>query len=76
MMGRTVSHYRTEEEISRGMGMVYRATDTRLNPEIAVKVLPEEVTAALAGALENSGYPACDGVLRGESRSPIPGADG
>jgi hypothetical protein len=51
MMGRTVSHYRTEEEISRGMGMVYRATDTRLNPEIAVKVLPEEVTAALAGAL-------------------------
>ena len=44
MTGRTVSHYRIGEEISRGgMGIVYRATDVRLNREVALKVLPEEL---------------------------------
>jgi eukaryotic-like serine/threonine-protein kinase len=45
-MPRTVSHYRLEDEIGRGgMGVVYRAVDTRLGRTIAIKMLPAEATA-------------------------------
>lgn len=45
MTGRRLSHYQIAEEISRGgMGVVYRAIDLRLNREVALKVLPDDVT--------------------------------
>ena len=41
MIGQTLGHYRVVEQIGAGgVGELYKATDTRLDRTVAVKVLP------------------------------------
>ncbi len=47
LIGRTLAHYKVVAAVGAGgMGKVYRATDTKLNSDVALKVLPAEMASS------------------------------
>ncbi len=51
MVGKSIAHYEITQEIARGgMGVVYRAHDSKLQREVAIKVMREDVASALSSA--------------------------
>ncbi len=64
--------YRLGDEIDRGgMGIIYRATDTVLGREVAVKVLHEEFTPNSGAAFRFAGEARITGQLQHPSIPPV-----
>ena len=84
LLGQTIAHYTVTEEIGRGgMGEVYRATDTKLKRDVALKVLPESFTqdpqrvarfrreAEVLASLNHSGIGAIYGLEESEANQVL-----
>ena len=70
MLGTTISHYHITGKFGAGgMGEVYRATDSKLDRDVAIKVMPEEFSenaervALFEREAKSLVYPKLDGSI-------------
>jgi len=68
LSGTTVSHYRNLDKLGSGMGVVHRAEDERLGPQVAIKFLPENVSRDRQAMERRRFEDAVEYLLAGELR--------